>query len=368
MLVPVILAGGKGERFWPASRRARPKQFLAWMEGETLLRRTVARVRAVAPPEHTLVVTGEAYAPRVRAELPELPPDNVLAEPEGRNTAASIGWAAVTLAARFPGKEGETVMAVLPADHAVGGEEAFCRDLLRAAAAARRYGALVTFGVRPTRPETGYGYIEVAPEPLEEGGLYAARQFREKPDRETASRFLESGRFLWNSGMFVWTVEAILSAIRRYMPELAAGLQELAAAPEGPEGARTVARVFPRLPATSIDYGVLERATNVLVLPASFDWDDLGSWLALDRVCPPDAQGNVILARHLGEGTRGCVIVDITRDGREGGGQHLVATLGVEELVIVRTEDVTLVCPKERAQEIRVLLRRLSEQGLEAYL
>ncbi|MEW6046012.1 MAG: mannose-1-phosphate guanylyltransferase [Bacillota bacterium] len=372
-LVAVIMAGGRGERFWPLSRRARPKQLLNLDGTKSLIQQAVERVLPLTEPDRVLVVTGREYAESIRAQLPGLPPDNILVEPAGKNTAACIGLAAVSLE-KAPERWGDDpLMAVLPADHVVRDAEAF-RRVMRAAARAAHEHHLVTIGVWPTRAETGYGYIELGPPVGNALGydVYRVRRFVEKPDVGQARRYVADGQHLWNSGMFVWRRRAIRAAIARHMPALHRGLERIAAAWETPGSAGVAAEVFAGLEPISIDYGVLEKAEGIAVVPADFGWDDAGSWPALERLFSPDEDGNVVQgARHVGIDTSQCIVF---LNGDKGPGEagrarpKLVATLGVRDLVIVETEDVTLVCSKERAQDIRALLARLRALDYQEYL
>ena len=364
-LVAVIMAGGRGERFWPLSRRHRPKQLLQLNGTQSLVQQAVERVLPLIPPQRVLVVTNGEYVASVREQLHRLPSENILVEPVGRNTAACIGLAAVHVKTA-PGPWGEDpILVVLPADHVVRDPEGF-RRVVRAAAEAAEEHPLVTIGVWPTRPETGYGYIELGERLGNRQGydVYRVARFVEKPAEALARRYVTDGRHLWNSGMFVWRTRAILEAIERHMPRLHQGLQAIAAAPAGPAREAVVAGVYEELESISIDYGVLERSQDIAVVPADFGWDDAGSWPALERLFEPDEEGNVVQgARHVGVDTRRCIVYLGDDAVGAAGRPRLVATLGVSDLVIVQTEDVTLVCSKERAQDVRLLLSRLRGCG-----
>ena len=347
----LILAGGSGTRFWPLSRRRRPKQLLALDGEDSLLRATVLRLAPVVEARSIWVCTTRDLADAVRRELPEVPPEQVLIEPEGRNTAPAIGWSVRSM----PAAVRAGVVAVLPADHRVGEPERF-RDTL--AAAARVVAArdeVMTLGVTPRWAETGYGYLELEEgEQLAEGdGVRRVRRFLEKPSPEDAARFAGSGRHLWNAGIFLFRGDRLLELLARHEPELARGLEEIAAAPE------RLAEVYPRLPARSIDYAVMEKLDALATLPLDCGWSDLGSWEALAEVLPADALGNA--------GRGDCLAVDAT-------GNLLfsdagtVAVLGVEGLVVVRTGDAVLVMPKHRSQEVRRLVRELGDRGREELL
>ncbi len=331
----VIMAGGRGTRFWPVSTRERPKQFLDLTGcGRTMIQATADRVRRLCPPERTLVVTGERYDGLVRDQLPELPARNVLLEPSGRNTAACIGWAAGTVSERAGGA---APMAVLPSDHIVPDVETFAEDLASAVGAAMG-GRMVTLGVQPDRPATGYGYIEVGEEVLE--GTYRVSRFLEKPDASTAARLLSDGGYLWNAGIFVFRAGVVLEELERYLPGLRRGLSGL-----GPDR-RPEREAWERLDAVSIDYGVMERSERVAVVPARFAWDDAGDWPA---------------ARRCGAG-RGEVLSLESGDCTVWSEEGLTVLLGVSGLSVVRTGDVTLVMSDARAQELRKVVATLERE------
>ena len=354
----IIMAGGRGERFWPASRADRPKQFLAFHGGRTLLQQTVDRLAGLVETKNLWIITREDYAHLVYQQVPEVPRSRVLLEPEGRDTAPCIALATLHVARTNP----DAVTVVLPADHLVVQEERF-REALRAAAElASRGDRLVTLGIRPTRPETAYGYIEIGP-PVEASGAYQAysvRGFTEKPPRERAIAYLQRGGFYWNSGIFVWRVSAILSALREHMPGLMARLEPLARAIGTEQEAEELRRIYPTLPRLSIDYGVMERARNTLMIPADFGWDDLGTWAALERVLPADEDGNVLSGRVLAVDTRGSVV--------QGHGERLVATFGVSDLVVVDSRDAVLIADKHRVGELKAVVGRMEAEGLRDHL
>jgi mannose-1-phosphate guanylyltransferase len=349
-LYAVIMAGGTGTRFWPRSRRERPKQLLNIIGGTTMLEQTVARVSSLIPPERIVVVAGEAYRDRILESLPQLPEENFLFEPIGRNTAACVAWAALWVQQRAP----EAIMAVLPADHLIRNEPEFLRVLSIAAQAARPFNRLVTLGIQPTHPETGYGYIRVGEDRGQIDGreLFRVAQFIEKPSRQKAEWFLAEGTYFWNSGMFVWRADSIWNEVSRYLPLLA---QELDAVRQ-PATTLTAAldEVYPRLPAVSIDVGVMERAQDVWVVPADIGWSDVGSWRALSDFLAPDAMGNVVIGEQRGLDTTGCFIYSPNK---------LVATIGLKDLVVIETDDVVLICPKDRDQDVRKLVELLEREG-----
>lgn len=351
----LILAGGSGTRFWPLSRKERPKQLLS-LEGETtLLRDTVDRLHPLVAPEDVWISTTEGLAGKVRQALPEVPPGQVLLEPVGRNTAPAIGWAVRSL----PEAARRGVVAVLPADHRVGDPGAFREALARAERAAGRADRVVTLGVTPRWAETGYGYLELEPaapggeetpggeerEPAE--GLRRVRRFVEKPTPERAEEFLRSGDYLWNAGIFVFRGQVLLDALARFEPELARGLEEIAAEPS------RLAELYPRLPAKSIDYAVMEKLEGIAAVPLDCGWSDLGSWEALAEVLPRDGAGNA---------RRGDVLAVDSRENLLFADAGTVAVVGVEGLVVVRTGDAVLVCPRERSQDVRRIVAELADR------
>ena len=349
----VVLAGGSGTRFWPLSRRSRPKQLLPILGGRSMVRRTVERLFPLLEPAQVFVVTAREHAEAVREDLDLLPPENVIDEPAGRDTAAAVGLAAAFLEWRDP----EAVFATLPADHDIHPPDEFHRSLREAREAARA-GALVTLGVRPRHPATGYGYLHRG---AREGNGFRVRRFCEKPDPETARGFVAAGDYYWNSGMFVWSARAILAEIDRHLPALSAGLREVRAAFGTSRLPEVLERVYAGLPRISIDYGVMEKAERVVMLEAGFEWDDVGSWAAALGRRPKDAAGNALEGACVAAETKGSLV--LSSDPR-----HLVAVLGLEGFVVVHTPDATLVCPKDRADELKTLIEEIRRRGLETYL
>ncbi|MBI5522116.1 MAG: mannose-1-phosphate guanylyltransferase [Desulfarculus sp.] len=353
----VVMAGGSGTRFWPASRRQRPKQLLTLTGQRSLLQQTVERLKPLAGPERVLVVTGLGHAQGVREQLPAVPSGQILAEPLARNTAAAAGLAAAWVAKRDPG----AVCLVLPADHLITDESLFMATLERAIAVARAEDVLVTLGLTPRYPATGFGYIETG-QVLDQNPPQVRRvaAFHEKPALATAQEYLESGRHLWNSGMFAWRAEVLLSEISRHLPELAAGLNELAPHLGTPGQDAALAEIYPRLPSISVDHGVLEKSPNLRVVKADFGWSDLGSWEAVAELWPADQADNVCQdGRLLAIEAQGNVVA---------AGGRLIALLGVKDLVAVVTDDVLLILPKQRCQDVRQVIENLKEHGLDQYL
>ncbi len=351
----VIMAGGGGTRFWPLSREARPKQLLALVGEEPLVVQTIRRITPLIPPERTLVVTGQAHAQAVR-ELVEPMGVRVVAEPMRRNTAAAVGVGAVWTMARAP----EGICVVLPADHVITNEQVFLATLKQAVEVAQKEDVLVTMGITPTYPATGYGYIELGRQVGE--GVYEVAAFREKPPLELAKAYLEGGRHLWNSGMFVWKARVILEEIARYMPELAQGLKALEpAAAEPAELEAAMARVYPSLPSQSIDFGVMEHSSRIRVVKAEFGWSDVGTWDSAAALWPKDEAGNAL--------AHGAEVVAVgARDNAVYAPGKAVGLVGVEGVVVVVTEDGVLVAARERVQDVRKVVEELKARGLKQYL
>ena len=360
-LYAVILAGGSGTRFWPLSRELYPKQLLKVLGRHTLIQETVRRVRPAVPVERTFVVTGASHADSIRMQMDGpggVRKDHILTEPVARNTAAAIGWAAAAVRRMDP----DGVMLVMPADHVIPDQAKF----LKAASLAVRVaqdGRLVTFGIKPTRPETGYGYIKVASRRplLSQGGLKAlpVSGFVEKPDLTTAKRYLKTGGFFWNSGIFVWRADMILDEIESALPKLGRELTRLGKALGTPDENRALERFYKGAEAISIDHGVLQRSTRAAVIPAPFRWSDVGNWSSLDEVAETDEAGNVRIGRIVDIGSRNSILY---------GENRLVATIGLKDMVVVDTADATLVCPKDRAQEVKQLVERLRKDKAPEHL
>ena len=349
----VVMAGGVGARFWPLSRAARPKQLLPVLGERTLLEETLARALSLAPVGRTLVVTGRSHAEATRTVASGLPADAVLSEPRPRNTAACVGLAAAWVAARDP----EAVLAVLPADHFIGDREAFAADASQAVALAR-VGHLVTLGIPPTRPATGYGYLRVGAA-VGDGAAAQVDAFVEKPDAATATAYLAGGRHLWNSGMFFFRADRILDELAAHLPDHADALRRIDAARGQADEAEVCDREYEGLDAVSLDHGVMEHAADIVVVRATFPWSDVGHWAALLDLAGPRAGESVHRGPVVEADGRGNVIV------AEGG---LVATVGLQDTVVVHAGDAVLVCPVERAEEVRRIVDELRRRGLVEYL
>jgi mannose-1-phosphate guanylyltransferase len=363
MLHALIMAGGGGTRFWPRSRQNKPKQFLALAGERTLLQQTVERIEALVPPERTWVITGAAYAVETARQLPQLPPGRIVGEPCGRDTAPCIAVGAALLAREDP----DAVMAVMAADHVIEPAQEFRRAAQVAEQMVKEHpDALVTIGIAPTFAATGYGYIERGPELSRRQWIPVDRvaSFREKPNQEQAREFLATGRYFWNSGIFFWRAATLLEAMRASRPVLAAAALRIADAWHTSRRDAVLAEEYPPLEKISIDFAVMEKAVSqgntVLVVQAPFRWDDVGSWLALERMNPQDAEHNTVLARHCGEETRACIIV--------GDADKLIATAGVENLIIIQDGDCILVADRSKEGSIKQLVEQLRRRGLEKYL
>ncbi len=363
MLHLVIMAGGSGTRFWPESRRARPKQFLRLAGDRSLLEQAVDRCRPWLPFERMRVVTNAAYADETARQIPQLKRDQILLEPCGRNTAPCIGLAAWQVLQSDP----DAVLLVTPADHLIRPEREFQATVERALRLIERYPqASILFGINPTFPATGYGYIEKGGVDPGAADTFHVKAFREKPTLETAREFLSTGKFCWNSGIFVWRAARIVELLKEFQPAIYAGLERLSdhATSLGWEAA--LAKEFPGLPSISIDYGVLEPVAagaskgSVFVIPATFAWDDVGSWQALPGALGTDAHGNAISGASCQIETEGCVIRSTP--------EHLVATIGLKDFVVVHTPDATLVAPKGDEAALRKLVALLGERGYERFL
>lgn len=346
-LVALIMAGGGGTRFWPRSRKSRPKQFLTFTGEDSLLRSTVKRLEGLVPPERILVITGSEHLELARQQS-GLPASSIIGEPEKRSTAACIGLGALLAQKIRP----DAIMLVLAADHVIEPPAAFREAMTRAASIAAGHNAIVTIGLRPTRPATGFGYIEFDKRIDDaQPAAFSVTTFHEKPDAETAGLFLRAGKFLWNSGIFVFSAPVILDAIKTHLPDLAAGLAQI----RDPRNPSELARVYPTLLKTSIDYGVMEKAKNQIVVEAGFQWDDVGTFEAVARYVKPDKGGNV---------TRGDVIVvDAQNNVIDNDTPGVVVLSGVSDLLVVRTDDVILIVPRKQAEQVRGVVERLQQEG-----
>ncbi len=346
----VIMAGGRGERFWPQSRLSRPKHLQAIVGRNTLFSQTVRRVESLVPAENLLIITHEEQRPNILRDCPRLHPDRVIAEPMGRDTAAAVGLATALVQARNP----EATYAILPADHVIRDNEGYGEALLRAFEAAEANDLLIAMGIMPSEPATGYGYIRAGEAVGEVDGVpfYRVEKFVEKPDRATAQSFLDSGNFFWNAGMFIWKASVIERAFGRFKPTLHNGLRAMRAGLESGKSPReAMAEIYPRLERISVDYAILERAPNVAMVKADFDWDDVGSWPALARHSERDEWGNAGKGSFVAEQSANNIVV--SEDG------HLTALIGVENLIVVHTPDASLVCHRDKAQDLKKVVETI---------
>jgi mannose-1-phosphate guanylyltransferase len=351
----VIMAGGAGTRFWPASRAKTPKQLLP-LGGdpkEPLLAATVRRLEPLIPGERVTIATGAALVDATAAVLPTVPRAQLLAEPTPRNTAPCIGWATATILRRDP----DAVIAVLPSDHYIPDEPGFLRVVGRALEGAAA-GHLTTIGIVPTRPETGYGYIEVGA-PIR-GDLLHVERFVEKPSRERAEEFVRGAKHVWNAGMFFFEGRVMMRAIEAHLPELYRGLMAIEDAAARGQEASALAEVFPKLPSISIDHGVMEKASGLAVVKGDFGWNDVGSWESAWELAAKDDKGNALPDGAIAVDARGNYVCDRTT---AGGKKRVIALVGVEDLVVVETDDAVLVIPRARAQDVRAVVEELKKRG-----
>ena len=341
----VLLAGGSGTRFWPLSRREEPKQFLKIIGGRSLLQETLKRVQSLTRPQNVLVVTNHLYDRNVKEQLSsfQIPPKNILLEPDGKNTAPAIAWAA----ARIQQSNPEGIMVVLPSDHLITQRGAFLKNLQQAVSLAQE-GYLVTLGIVPTRPEAGYGYLKTKELRVGNRKIFQVEKFIEKPPLLTAQKFFKEKKYLWNSGMFIWKTAVILKNFAQFLPDIDRYFNEKS-------DLSSVKKIWPRLPSVSIDYGILEKAKNVVTVPAySIGWSDLGSWEALAEISPKDKKGNIL---------KGDIHSVECEETFVWGGRRLVATIGLKNIVIVDTPDALLVCHKTQSQKIKDVVGFLKKEN-----
>lgn len=346
-ITAVIMAGGRGERFWPKSRTSCPKQFLSLTaDGETMIQKTVNRISPLVSAEDVIVVTNKMYLGLVSEQLPDIPAENVIAEPAARNTAPCIGLAAGIIRKKY-GED--TIMLVLPSDHLIKSNAIFIDTLKQAIKAAEHGQNLVTIGITPSYPETGYGYINFSVKETE-NGAYNVVRFVEKPDTEKAKEYVNSGEYLWNSGMFVWKASSILKNIEKYLPDIYDGLSKITENFGTDHFNETLEREFPLLKSESIDFGIMEKADNIYTIPGNFGWDDVGNWLALERINSTNEYGNMITGDVVSVNTRNTTII---------GGKKLIATIGLENIVVVDTDDALLICSKNSTQDVKKVIENL---------
>ncbi len=353
----VIMAGGKGTRFWPLSREKRPKHLLNITGENSIIQYTVDRIDSLVEKKNIMIVTGASHADQISRQLPDIPDKNILVEPMGRNTAPCIGLAAMHIKKR----NADAVMCILPSDHLIGDNQAFLAALAAAREMATKRDCLVTIGIKPRWAETGYGYMErgTSSESIGEAKVYRVRSFREKPDASTAETFLKNGGFFWNSGMFIWKVSTLLKAIKELLPDLYEGLLKIEASIGTKHEYDVLYNTYQQIQSVSIDYGVMEKASDVVMLEGDFGWNDIGSWDALWEILEKDGKGNV---------TRGEIILSNTSNCLIHSPDKMVALVGVKDLIVVETKDSLLICRRESSQDVKKIVEQLEENGLKEYL
>ena len=350
----VIMAGGGGTRFWPLSRHTMPKQLLNLSGKDRMINETVDRIATVADKEDIFIVTNVDQVPGMQAAVTvtgRVAPDHILAEPSARNTAACIGYAAMEIIKKY----GDGIMTIFPSDHFIRDQKAFESVLNYACEVADKEDCLVTLGITPTFACTGYGYIKYDRASAKEG-LSACRveEFREKPDQATAEKYVADGNYAWNSGMFVWKASVILSQMKDLLPDVYECIEKIGEAMGTPEEKRVIEEVYPTIPSISIDYGIMEKASDVRVISADMGWSDVGSWDNLGEIYEEDNDGNVFAGDHLAIDTKGCITYS---------GKRLITTIGVSDLIVVETDDAILVCDKSRAQDVKLAVEKLQSEG-----
>ncbi len=351
----LIMAGGRGERFWPRSRKQLPKQFLSLTDdGKTMIQLTVERIRPLVESKDIFIATNRDYLSLVRQQLPDVPEENIICEPAGRNTAPCIALAAALIRSKYD----DALMMVLPSDHLIRYSSMYQSTLKDACDVAMEGDNLVTVGITPDHAETGYGYIKFSNETVQ-GRAFKVERFVEKPSLEKAKEYLACDDYLWNSGMFLWKISSVMKRFEELMPELYAGVMKIKEAYEQGTGEEALNRIFPEFPSISIDYGIMEKSQNIYTLPGTFGWDDVGSWLAVERIKQSNESGNIVNGNVITIDTRNCII---QAEGK------LIATVGLKDLVIVDTEDATLICEKGSTADIKKVLENLRICNRNEYL
>ena len=343
----VILAGGSGTRLWPLSTKSFPKQFLPLPGGKSMIQETLARIAPLAPPEHSWVVTGRSMLELVHEHLPTIPSSHLLGEPMGRNSAPAIAWAAATIAHEDP----QAIMATFSADHVIRNSESL-RQALRLAYELAEQGYIVTLGIKPTAPETGFGYIRFADQ-ISEGYQHQAHRgerFVEKPNLETAQHYLEDGHYVWNSGMFIWRVDTILSELREHLPDVMKKIETIVEARGSANESTTLDELWPTLQNISIDYGVLEKTKNLVVIPVEIGWNDVGNWEQYGNLFPADEQNVRSVGHHAGLGSQNIIVYNTT--------ERQVFTIGLEDLIVIEMPDKTVICHKDQVQRVKELAEK----------
>lgn len=353
-LFAIIMAGGVGSRFWPRSKKKIPKQLLKIFGENTMIQDTVERINSIVPNENILIVTNEVQKPGVREQLPDIPEENIIVEPFGRNTAACIGLVSIIIRQREP----EAVTFVLPADHIIKDGDSFVNTLKAAAKFAYENPALVTIGIVPSRPETGYGYIQIDEE-SEKDNVFKVMTFAEKPNYATAVSFINSGDFFWNSGMFIWKIETILNEIKQHMPDLDEGLKQIKEKINSPDYLNALANIYGQLRSISIDYGIMEKSDNVFLVKGKFNWSDVGSWEAVYQLGDKDQDGNV---------KTGTIYTDMVLDSYIYSPEKFTAVIGLDDIIVINCNDALLICKRDKAQDVKNIIDYLKLNKLNDHL
>lgn len=353
-LYAVIMAGGVGARFWPRSKEKKPKQLLKIFGQNSMIQDTVSRLEGLVDKKNIYIITNKVQKTEIKNQLPELPAENIIDEPFGKNTAAAIGLASVIIGK----KNKEAVILTLPADHIIKEKDEFQRTLNSAAQFAFQNRGLVTIGINPTRPETGYGYIQIEEKPVEDN-IFKVLTFAEKPNYATAVRFIESGDFLWNSGMFIWRIDSILNEIETHMPELYEGLLEIEKSVNTPAFDKTLSHVYGQLKSISIDYGVMEKSANVFLTKGMFTWSDVGSWEEVYQLTEKDEDGNALVGKTYSQNSSDSYVYSPKK---------FTAIVGVENLIVINTDDALLICRRDKAQEVKNVVDYLKMKKLTEHL
>lgn len=358
VVAAVVMAGGKGERFWPKSRVKFPKQLLNLTGKDTMIQQAIKRLEALINDDNIYIITNEDYAQLISQQVENIKPRNILIEPMGKNTAACIGLAAVHIGMKDP----EAVMVIIPSDHLIKDCEEFKKTLELSIQLANKADNIITIGIKPTYPETGYGYIKIGKENDNawKKDVFRVDRFVEKPDKKTAEGYIESNDYLWNSGMFVLKVSTLYKNMKKFMPDLYTALENIRESIGTDEEDNILNKEYSKLESISIDYGIMEKTKSIYVIPASFGWDDVGTWTSLERIHKPDGDGNILEGNILSVESKKCII--------QGMNDKLIAVMGIEDVIVVDTGDVTLVCSKQKAQNMKDLLKEIKNRNMENYL
>ncbi|MBQ8519309.1 MAG: mannose-1-phosphate guanylyltransferase [Agathobacter sp.] len=350
----VIMAGGGGTRFWPLSRQEEPKQLLNLSGKDLMINETIDRIATVADMKDIFVVTNVTQVPKMKtATVGRLQENHILAEPSARNTSACIGYAAMEIIKKY----GDGIMCISPADHFIKDQAEFTRVLKEAVEVAEKEDKLITVGIQPTYPATGYGYIKF--DKSEDSVAKTVMEFKEKPNLETAKEYLASGAYAWNSGMFIWKASTILKKFEELLPDVYTCIEKIGEAMGTAKEAEVINRIYPNIPSISVDYGIMEKSSDVLVISGDFGWNDVGSWENMDVIYDEDENGNILVGNQINIDTKNTISYSKKR---------LITTVGVENLIIVETEDAIMVCDKSRAQDVKLIVDQLKADGKNEYL